>query len=207
MHLAAWAGHQNICRLLLASPNTVIGSANVNALTSQREAPLHFAAQFGHVKVVATLLEYDADPDILTLYGETPLDLAAKFGRMDVVQLMVYAFPDSAPFGNVTPLHLAARNGHQGVCEFLLDTGYVSVNATAPDGSTPLHEAIISGHLGICRHLIAHGANCHVRNANGETIADLLDQFPDYVIDEFREILKNGTNPLYYSKSEYDDDR
>lgn len=205
MHLAAWAGHHQICRLLLNSPNAAVGNANVNALTSQRETALHFAAQFGHVKVVATLLENDAAPDFVTLYGETPLDLAAKFGRSSVVQLLVYAFPDSVFYGQVSPLHLAARNGHKSVCEFLLDMNYVDINARSLDGSTPLHESIISGHLAISRALIEQGANCHLRNANGQTIIDLLQQFPKYVIDEFKEFLKNGTKLLKsYPKSDDD---
>lgn len=90
--------------------------------TSDRETPLHCAAQHGHRAVLALLLRHDADPSVKNGRGETPLDLAAQYGRLDAVRMLVGARPGlleplKCPrTGNPlphSPLHLASRNGHK----------------------------------------------------------------------------------------------
>ncbi|GFS30860.1 transposase IS66 family protein [Nephila pilipes] len=55
--------------------------------------------------------------------------------------------------GGDTALHLAARNGHKGFVELLLDNG-TNVNSVSSTGSgvTLLHEAAFYGHVGVARN-------------------------------------------------------
>ena len=68
----------------------------------------------------------------------------------------------------VTPLHLAAAEGHAEVVELLLRA------SAAPDakdygGSTPLHAAARGGHLETARALLAHDARPSPMNDAGDT--------------------------------------
>ena len=62
----------------------------------------------------------------------------------------------------ITPLHLAARNGHFDVCRLILEKVAVK-NPAAIDGLTPLHNAAKGGHLDICR-LILEDENVGIKN-------------------------------------------
>lgn len=77
LHLAAWAGHAEICKLLLTHPHL---PADPNGLTAENETPLHFAAQHGHLTALIELLAHGADPNIMNCRDETPLDLGAQYG-------------------------------------------------------------------------------------------------------------------------------
>ncbi|KAL6768955.1 hypothetical protein ACKKBF_B16885 [Auxenochlorella protothecoides x Auxenochlorella symbiontica] len=71
-----------------------------------------------------------------------------------------------------TPLHFAARAGHDHIVAWLLKQG-VEVNATTTAGrATPLHRAAYMGHASICRMLHEAGASCLLRDADGHTAAD-----------------------------------
>lgn len=78
LHLAAWAGHSEICKFLLTHPTL---PADPNLQASESETPLHFAAQHGHVNALMILLAHGADPNIMNERGETPLDLGAQYGK------------------------------------------------------------------------------------------------------------------------------
>lgn len=67
-----------------------------------------------------------ADPTIRNLEDLSPLDLAAQYDRLDIVKLLVKSHPELVAQRSAqnTPLHLASRNGHRAVVQFLLDSGF-----------------------------------------------------------------------------------
>lgn len=102
LHLAAWAGHTGIVRLLLShgpaltNVNLTVSTFCINwpILTSaesllsiifwqtrDNESALHCAAQYGHRDVVFMLLQHGADPTVCSVRDETALDLASQYGR------------------------------------------------------------------------------------------------------------------------------
>lgn len=70
LHAAAFKGHTDICRLLLAH------GADVHAADSGGHTPLHSAASQGHDDICQILLAAGADPDARTQEGETAAMLA-----------------------------------------------------------------------------------------------------------------------------------
>lgn len=78
LHLASWAGHADICKLLLTHPTL---PADPNSANLQNETPLHYASQHGHLTVLIELLAHGADPSILNFRDESPLDLGAQYGE------------------------------------------------------------------------------------------------------------------------------
>jgi len=68
----------------------------------------------------------------------------------------------------MTPLHLAAWEGHAAVTEFLLQHG-ADPNVAEANGNTPLHFAASYGYTEIARLLLEHGAQVNARNKDGKT--------------------------------------
>ncbi|KAL8274065.1 hypothetical protein Esti_001907 [Eimeria stiedai] len=66
-----------------------------------------------------------------------------------------------------TPLHHAARGGHQKLIELLLDKDPNMINKARWDGQTPIFDAFECPR--IVRLLLRYGADCHVRSAKGRT--------------------------------------
>jgi ankyrin repeat protein len=65
---------------------------------------------------------------------------------------------DLADKDGVTPLFMAAMNGHEGVVALLLGAG-AGVNLADKDGVTPLFRAAQNGHEGVVALLLAAGAD------------------------------------------------
>ena len=96
----------------------------------------------------------------------------ARYGEAEEVkQLLAAAAPAAAelantaaaPSGNAA-LHMAAANGHAGICELLLLAG-ATVDAKNGVGNTPLHWAALNGHLATVNLLLAHDASPFEMNA------------------------------------------
>ena len=66
---------------------------------------------------------------------------------------------------DLTPLHVAAQNGHVGTVELLLNEG-ADFNLRF-DGQTPLYLAARSGHTPVVRLLIGKGADACEKTGNG----------------------------------------
>ena len=53
-----------------------------------------------------------------------------------------------------TGLHLATRNGHANIVEYLIENGLADANAADGNGKTSLHFACCSGHYDIVQLLV-----------------------------------------------------
>ena len=108
---AALKGHVAVVDRLLAA------GANPNIDAGQVGAPLHVAAEDGHILVVLSLLRDDrVDINAASSFpahnGATPLWIAAKKGHADVVRALVQKGADrtKAAADGTTPLDIAAND-------------------------------------------------------------------------------------------------
>lgn len=67
------------------------GTVNARDAAGRKSTPLHFAAGFGRVDLVAHLLAAGADVEASDEGGLLPLHNACSFGHVDVVALLVKA--------------------------------------------------------------------------------------------------------------------
>lgn len=204
LHLAAWAGHTDICKMLLKHPSL---PADANNRTAEDETPLHFASQHGHLTALIELLANGGDPNIMNIRDETPLDLAAQYGRLQIVQILIRAHNElllplkatKTPIQH-TALHLASRNGHRDIVELLLAAG-CNVNILTPNGSA-MHEAGLCGKEKVVKVLLREGIDLDLCDRDGRTVFDLLDEFPAHVVNRIRNVIKNYQQPVYDSESD-----
>ena len=144
LHLAAYNGHTEIAKLLLANNADV----NVMDAVGQTQTALHIAAWQGHPEIAKLLLANNADVNVMDAVGQTPLNIAAGNGDTELVELLIAKGADvnAKTRSERTPLHPAAIGGHKKVVELLIAEG-VDVNAQEKyDGTTPLDLAIAFEH-------------------------------------------------------------
>jgi ankyrin repeat protein len=139
-----------------------------------RLAPLHLAANCGHIEVARILLRYNADRNPQNTTGLTPLHLASRAGHPEVVRLLLEHGVDANTQDSAgkTSLHKASANGYHDVARLLLEHG-VDVDALDKHLSTPLHLASHNGNSETVRMLIEHGADVDAKNDEGRTALQL----------------------------------
>ena len=162
--LAARMGALDCVRLLLA------GNAGVNLTDKYLWSALHEAAAFGHEDVVRLLLSHGANPLVGTkehLGNEHPLSLIG-----------------------FTPLHYAARAGHTGVVEALLECTPVDVRGRG--GETALMFAV-QGNRNTVSALLCAGADVEAVSRFGTT--PLINAVANGNLDVIGLLLESGANP------------
>ena len=92
---------------------------------------------------------------------------------MDVARLLLEHGADvnARNKDSVTPLHIAAGEGHVDVARLLLEHG-AYVNARSEYGLTPLYYAAVNGRLDVARLLLERGADAGARDDKGRTPLD-----------------------------------
>lgn len=154
LSVAAATGDSQRVRALLArgvSPNPPWVSAERPA------APLHRAAERGHVQIIRLLLAAGANVDFGDRLGASPLHYAARAGHAEVARLLLDAGA-SASAGTdagVTALHEAAGSAAAGsleVVRLLLAHG-ASAEVRDFDGGLPLDYATRAGRADLARLL------------------------------------------------------
>ncbi len=96
----------------------------------------------GHTSAVELLVNAGGDINSPDRRGNTPFMLAANLGNVEMMQTLLThkANPLSINANNENALWRAARDGHVGAVNFLLDINF-NINAPNKDGKTPLIAA------------------------------------------------------------------
>ncbi|XP_070189214.1 transient receptor potential cation channel subfamily A member 1 homolog [Littorina saxatilis] len=150
IHCAAKYGRTGIVREIVRVDKSVLNDEDDNSNTA-----LHLAAEFGHNKVAAILLELGADVSARNYNQWTPLDLAASKGWTKTCSVLLEndAPVDPTDKNKTTPLHLAARFGHPRVVELLVDWD-ADVSLEDTEGMNCLDIAIDNNHSNVAMLLI-----------------------------------------------------
>ena len=82
LQYAAFAGHADVVRLLLA------GKPDLDRRAPNRQTALMLAARNGHHEVVKLLIEADADMDLTDADGQSAMSLARKSGNTEVADYL-----------------------------------------------------------------------------------------------------------------------
>eukprot|EP00792_Barthelona_sp_PAP020_P001691 TRINITY_DN12717_c0_g1_i1.p1 TRINITY_DN12717_c0_g1~~TRINITY_DN12717_c0_g1_i1.p1 ORF type:complete len:306 (+),score=86.21 TRINITY_DN12717_c0_g1_i1:46-963(+) len=166
IHHASKLGDVTTVRSLLAKNDLMI-----DATTKENELTcLILAAQFGHVKLVAALIDQDAEIDETDIEGHSALYWAAANGRIEVVELLIKCKANIELCSNNfrTPLHCAASAGWYEIVRVLLKA-QANVDAKDKWNETALHKACVADNVLCAKELMKKGANIEAVNQWNET--------------------------------------
>ncbi|NXR30749.1 ANR16 protein, partial [Zosterops hypoxanthus] len=141
LHHAARAGHRDVLEFLIRD----IGM-DMEVTNGDYKRPIHEAAAMGHQECVAFLLERGASVDCLKKADWTPLMMACTRKNLGVIQTLVEhgANPLLRNKDGWNCFHIASREGHPEVLQFLLDVSPSCWDTQSTTGRTPLHTAAAS---------------------------------------------------------------
>ncbi|XP_078672542.1 uncharacterized protein LOC144911911 isoform X1 [Branchiostoma floridae x Branchiostoma belcheri] len=170
---------------------------DVNARSKDGSTAVHYASKNGHPEVLTKIIQAGAEVNERDTDGKTPLHLSAEEGWIDIAEILLdnnadvnadahkctpAAHPAFVPGKKpvdvkkeVSPLHMAAQNGHPRVSKILIDYG-ADVDSMNHHHMTPLHLAAQSNWYDVCRLLIESGCDINAINARTQTPIHLASE-------------------------------
>jgi ankyrin repeat protein len=167
LHVAAEKGNGAMVAALLAA------KANPNVKDGKGRLPAQVAADHDYAEIVRALVAKQSEiPDVF---------VAATVGAADRLTALVKADGSAVKLRNqdgLTPLHVAAREGHLDAVRALLDGKADPKTVDEPKGQhassygwTPLHVAAISDRVPIAKLLLDRGTDVNAADARGKFTA------------------------------------
>lgn len=158
LHWAAYCGHLNTAKLLLAK------GADVNA-HSEHASPLYWAVRKNHPDLTRLLIDSGADVNAKNTHGATVLHYAPT---TQVVQLLIDRganVNDKDNYGR-TALHvIVSEEAHKGLLKLLIPKD-ADITAQHPEN---LHLKAAKGQAAVAKLLIAEGADINAKDITDKT--------------------------------------
>ncbi|UNI23919.1 hypothetical protein JDV02_009710 [Purpureocillium takamizusanense] len=158
LHHAAYGCHTDAVRLLL------LEGADPNQLDKAGRSPLFCGCESDSDAIIMLMWEKGASTTRASGDGQTLLHLAAYRGNVDVIRRLIRLDggavqlrapgPGAEGLSLLSPLHIAAREGHNVAVKVLVEEGF-QADAHDGDGRTPLSHASEGGHLKTVQVLLA----------------------------------------------------
>lgn len=150
---AAKAGKDTKIKMLIAK------GCSRNYVDENGRSALHWAAEYGYMRIVYTLIDAGWDIDLLDKKGHSPLHVACDHHNGNVAACLIshgckFRTKD---FNGYTPLHRAIHANLETIACMLCNLG-ADVNAKTNTGWSPLHEAARIGNEYVTKKLIKDGA-------------------------------------------------
>ncbi|KAG7161085.1 Ankyrin-3-like 5, partial [Homarus americanus] len=187
LHLAAEGGHATLVKFLIEN------GASPKAENGMGFTAVHMAARYGHIQVLDTLKEVTSLRITSKKLGLYALHIAAYYGQTEIVRELLSHIPATIksdppilsggrPFlpdlgaeADLTPLHLAAHEGNEGVVRILFNIPGVQPDVTSrlnvakmdKRGRTGLHLAAMHGHYHLVALLMGQGAELGAKDRDG----------------------------------------
>uniref|UniRef100_A0A663MYS7 Transient receptor potential cation channel subfamily A member 1 n=1 Tax=Athene cunicularia TaxID=194338 RepID=A0A663MYS7_ATHCN len=125
--------------------------------------PLHYACRQGVALSVNNLLSLNVSIYSKSRDKKSPLHFAASYGRINTCQRLIRDMKDTRLLNEgdkkgMTPLHLAAQNGHEKVVQFLLKRGALFL--CDYKGWTALHHAAFGGYTRTMQIILDTNVKC-----------------------------------------------
>lgn len=210
------------------------GGANPSYRSQLLYQPIHLAVRHQQADTLQRLLNKGADVNSKDMWGYTPLHYCAflpdsptvaRIGRLLLERNADAMMPTDSAAYRLTPMHLAAMNGHGDLIQLLLARG-AEVDALDGQGATPLWRAATSPfeNRDVVRGLIQAYANVNKLNtaAPAQDPNSLLGSsilaaaISSHNLDTAELLLQNGANanlvdahgktPLMYAVANNDAD-
>jgi ankyrin repeat protein/L-ascorbate metabolism protein UlaG (beta-lactamase superfamily) len=142
----------------------------LNSKGNSEKAPIHYAVQGGHLKLVKFLLNKGTPVDILNVAGQTPLAYAAAMGHESLAKLLLARGADlnAKTKRGIKPINYAIQRNHVKVAKRLIKKG-ADVKGKEENGWTMLHSAAWSGKKDILDLLVKNGIPVDSATTNGRT--------------------------------------
>ncbi|XP_078619964.1 transient receptor potential cation channel subfamily A member 1-like [Branchiostoma floridae x Branchiostoma japonicum] len=173
LHYASEQGHLKSIELLLQQ------GASAKVKNNEKQSALHFAAKYGRLNTVRSLLNSPQGPNIINDpdgVGDTSLHMASANGHTAVVKFLLQkgAFIHRCQGGR-TALHLAAQGGHTQTIRVLLSTHAHLLNQTDKEGNTALHLAARESKASTVLFLMSEEAEFKLNNNKKTFFEDAIE--------------------------------
>lgn len=170
LHAAAQHGRNDEVTMRL------LGGTYADTPNARGQTALHGACMFCHIETITTLLEYNADPNIVSDDGTSPLLFVTlsqkseneKIEAMKVLLSYGASITAQNEINLQMPLIRVASDGLFELSKFLIEQG-ADIYAAENDGNTALHLAASHGHLEVVKLLLKHDQEKRLINAQTNT--------------------------------------